>query len=204
MRRIALILALMLLPLVVSGQHHAGCIPTMKEHPFKGGEKINFSMTYKWGAVNTEVASGLVTLDSLVYNGQPAYHMNFKVKSAAFFDVFFKMREDFHSWFTAKDLRPLKFTRDTYEGGYTFFKGVYRPTQESMMRANNAPFNAPSRQAIYNKVMKLGLGKTPSYEEFVAFDQQHKPSVWTYQSRTRWGSGEELWHPAPPRIIWLP
>lgn len=119
MRRIALILALMLLPLVVSGQHHAGCIPTMKEHPFKGGEKINFSMTYKWGAVNTEVASGLVTLDSLVYNGQPAYHMNFKVKSAAFFDVFFKMREDFHSWFTAKDLRPLKFTRDTYEGGYT-------------------------------------------------------------------------------------
>jgi len=89
----------------------------------------------------------------------------------------------------------------TYEGGYTFYKGVYRPTQESMMRSNNAPFNAPSRQAIYNKVMKLGLGKTPSYEEFVAFDQQHKPSVWTYQSRTRQG-GEVPWRPAPPRIIW--
>ena len=88
----------------------------------------------------------------------------------------------------------------TYEGGYTFFKGVYRPTQESMMRSNNAPFNAPSRQAIYNKVMKLGLGKTPSYEEFVAFDQQHKPSVWTYQSRTR-QSCEIPWRPAPPRII---
>jgi hypothetical protein len=92
----------------------------------------------------------------------------------------------------------------TYEGGYTFFKGVYRPTQESMMRSNNAPFNAPSRQAIYNKVMKLGLGKTPSYEEFVAFDQQHKPTIWSYKSRTRWGSGEAWWHPAPPRIIWLP
>jgi hypothetical protein len=92
----------------------------------------------------------------------------------------------------------------TYEGGYTFFKGVYRPTQESMMRANNAPFNAPSRQAIYNKVMKLGLDKTPTYEEFVAFDHQHKPTVWSYKSRTRWGSGEAWWHPAPPRIIWLP
>ena len=90
----------------------------------------------------------------------------------------------------------------TYEGGYTFFKGVYRPTQESMMRSNNAPFNAPSRQAIYNKVMKLGLGKTATYEEFVAFDQQHKPSVWTYQSRTRSSSWGEWWHPAPPRIIW--
>lgn len=89
----------------------------------------------------------------------------------------------------------------TYEGGYTFFKGVYRPTQESMMRSNDAPFNAPSRQAIYNKVMKLGLGKTLSYEEFVAFDRQHKPSVWSYQSRTRQG-GEVPWRPAPPRIIW--
>ena len=92
----------------------------------------------------------------------------------------------------------------TYEGGYTFFKGVYRPTQESMMRSNNAPFNAPSRQAIYNKVMKLGLGKSPSYEEFVAFDQEHKPTVWTYQSRTRSNGWGEWLHPAPPRIIWRP
>jgi len=89
----------------------------------------------------------------------------------------------------------------TYEGGYTFFKGVYRPTQESMMRSNNAPFNAPSRQAIYNKVMKLGLGKTATYDEFVAFDKAHKPAVWHYESRTRQG-GEVLWRPAPPRIIW--
>ena len=92
----------------------------------------------------------------------------------------------------------------TYEGGYTFYKGMYRPTQESMMRSNNAPFNAPSRQAIYNKVMQLGLGKSPSYEEFVAFDQQHKPTVWTYQSRTRGNGWGEWLHPAPPRIIWRP
>ena len=88
-----------------------------------------------------------------------------------------------------------------YEGGYTFYKGVYRPTEESMMRSNNAPFNAPSRQAIYNKVMKLGLGKTATYEEFVEFDRAHKPTVWHYESRTRQG-GEAPWRPAPPRIIW--
>ena len=52
----------------------------------------------------------------------------------------------------------------TYEGGYTFFKGVYRPSENSMMNQDDAPFNAPSRQTIYNKVMKLGLGKTPTYE----------------------------------------
>lgn len=89
----------------------------------------------------------------------------------------------------------------TYEGGYTFYKGVYRPTQESMMRSNNAPFNAPSRQAIYNKVMKMGLDKTATYEEFVAFDREHKPTVWNYASRTR-RAEKTPWHPAPPKIIW--
>lgn len=73
----------------------------------------------------------------------------------------------------------------TYEGGYTYYKGVYRPTEESMMRHNDAPFNAPSRQAIYNRVMQYALGYTPTYEEFVTFDEKHKPSVWSYMARTR-------------------
>ena len=89
----------------------------------------------------------------------------------------------------------------TYEGGYTFYKGVYRPSEESMMRSNDAPFNAPSRQAIYNKVMKMGLDKTATYEEFVEFDKLHKPTVWTYRARTRQG-WEVPWRPEPPRIIW--
>lgn len=89
-----------------------------------------------------------------------------------------------------------------YEGGYTFFKGVYRPTEGSMMNQNDAPFNAPSRQIIYNKVMKRGLGRTPTYEEFVEFDKQHKPEKWSYRVRTRQIGWDTPWLPAPPRIIW--
>lgn len=90
----------------------------------------------------------------------------------------------------------------TYEGGYTFYKGIWRPTEQSMMRSDDAPFNAPSRQAIYNKVMKMGLGKTPTYEEFVAFDKAHKPAVWSYQRQTRQADGIfTRQRPAPPRII---
>ncbi len=91
----------------------------------------------------------------------------------------------------------------TYEGGYTFFKGVYRPSEGSMMNQNDAPFNAPSRRAIYNKVMELGLGQHPSYEEFVEFDRQHKPEKWSYRARTRQIGWNAPWLlPAPPRIIW--
>jgi hypothetical protein len=90
----------------------------------------------------------------------------------------------------------------TYEGGYTFFKGVYRPSEGSMMNQNDAPFNAPSRRAIYNKVMELGLGQHPSYESFVEFDRQHKPEKWSYKTRTRQIGWDSPWLPAPPRIIW--
>lgn len=89
----------------------------------------------------------------------------------------------------------------TYEGGYTYFKGIYRPSEESMMRSNDAPFNAPSRQAIYNKVMKMALDRTPTYQEFVEFDKAHKPTTWKYRDRTR-QSGGDIWRPAPPRIFW--
>lgn len=71
------------------------------------------------------------------------------------------------------------------EGGDTFFKGVYRPTQRSMMNENDCPFNAPSRQAIYRKIIYMATGKEPSYEDFVAFDEAHKPTIWDYSSKTR-------------------
>lgn len=90
----------------------------------------------------------------------------------------------------------------TYEGALTYYKGMFRPTEESMMRSNDAPFNAPSRQAIYNRVMLLATGRKPTYEEFVAFDREHKPDVWSYRYRTRQtGTPEVPWRPAPPVFL---
>lgn len=59
-----------------------------------------------------------------------------------------------------------------YEGSYLYGKGAYRPTENSMMRYNDAPFNAPSREAIYKRVMQESEGDswTYDYETFVAFD----------------------------------
>ena len=117
MRWKLLILSL-LISVTVNGQGK-GCIPTREEYPFRDGEQITLSLMYKWGAVNTEVGLAYIDLDTLRFNGEPSFHVNFRVKSAPFFDLFFKMRENFHSWLTIADLKPLKFTRDTYEGGYT-------------------------------------------------------------------------------------
>lgn len=88
-----------------------------------------------------------------------------------------------------------------YNGAYTYASGLYRPTEQSMMNSNASPFNAPSRKIIYDKVMLLGKGQdTSSYDDFVRFDEQHKPSVWQYSLSRGLVPAEPL-HFAPPRII---
>lgn len=70
-----------------------------------------------------------------------------------------------------------------YEGACTYAAGAYRSTEESMMRSNIQGFNAPSRYALYRFVMEYGEGRTPDYEEFVAFDRQ------TFTAKTRAAGG---------------
>ena len=85
---------------------------------FQHGEKMEFVLHYQWGTINTDVATATVELDSLTYNGEKAFRCSAYGKTSRMFDLFFKVREDFDSWFTRDGLKPQKFTRDTYEGGY--------------------------------------------------------------------------------------
>lgn len=61
-----------------------------------------------------------------------------------------------------------------FEGGALYKKGVWRPTENSVMRQSSAEigFNAPSREAIYYRIHKLAYGEDweYDYEEFVQWD----------------------------------
>ncbi len=59
-----------------------------------------------------------------------------------------------------------------FEGGLTYKLGVWRPTENSIMRYNTGGFNAPSREAIYYRIHKLAFGESweYDYEEFVEYD----------------------------------
>lgn len=98
------------------------CVPVMSTAEdslvFQAGEELSFALQYTWGAMNTDVGHATIRLDSLTFNGVEAFQISAYGKTTRFFDWVFKVREDFKSWFTRDGLRPLKFTRDTYEGGY--------------------------------------------------------------------------------------
>ncbi len=63
-----------------------------------------------------------------------------------------------------------------FEGGATFTNGVYRPSQNSMMNKNLERFNAPSRWAIYKRIMELS-GETASFEKFLEYDVVNRASA---------------------------
>lgn len=85
--------------------------------PYAPGEKLDFVLSYNWHAVVTDVASASVQLDTVVFEGKKAWHSVLTARTAAFFDIFFKVRERFDSWFL-DGVQPRKFIRDTHEGSY--------------------------------------------------------------------------------------
>lgn len=92
--------------------------PARKELPFQAGEKVHLSVMFKWGAVNSEVAWADLSLQETVCQQQPAYCLTINARTAPFFDVFYRIREGFQSWFSLTEQRPLQCTRDTHEGNY--------------------------------------------------------------------------------------
>ena len=63
-----------------------------------------------------------------------------------------------------------------FEGAYYYGRGAYRPTENSMMRYNDTPFNAPCRELIYKRIMTLSEGSSWSYnyEDFVSYDAKNR------------------------------
>lgn len=111
-------LAILSLFVSVAAFAQGACLPVGNIQPFRAGETLNYSISFKWRAVNTDVASAVVRLDSTLYRGESVYHASLSARTARFFEAFFKVRENFDGWFTIDGLEPRKFIRDTHEGNY--------------------------------------------------------------------------------------
>ena len=74
--------------------------------------------------------------------------------------------------FMLKDSRYKDYV-GIYEGALTFGSGAWRPTFNSIMRFNTDGFNAPSRFAIFKRIIELSEGRSASFEEFASFDAKN-------------------------------
>ncbi len=126
--RIISVLLIFSLPVVCRGQKpedttSGGCIPVLSlsedNLAYKAGEYLKFTVHYSWGAINSDVGWATVNLDTLRLDGRKVFHCSVFGRTVRWYDLLFKVREDFQSWFTAEGIRPVKFTRNTNEGRYT-------------------------------------------------------------------------------------
>ena len=83
-----------------------------------------------------------------------------------------------------------------YEGGL-FARGVWRPSKNSIMNMNFGGFNAPSRWAIYKRIMELS-GEEASFEKFLEYDAVNRGKKQSSAPGTR--SAVE-WQPTAPPIV---
>ena len=127
MRRWLLILCICLAAPLAMAQEH---------YPFCDGEVVTLTVMYKWGAINTEVGTARLQVDSLNYEGMPAFQLGCKAWTTPFFDRFYKIREDLQSWVRTGDLRPVRFTRSTYEGGYEASNDFHYKWEEGFIDAD--------------------------------------------------------------------
>ena len=76
-----------------------------------------------------------------------------------------------------------KFTSSAYsssevgfiEGAWGYAYGVYRPTVGGMMQGSTGVFNAPSRHAIYHRIITESEGASAySWSKFLSYDQKNR------------------------------
>ena len=90
-----------------------------------------------------------------------------------------------------------------YEGGYTCKRGVWRPTNRSIMYYNTGGFNAYSRELIYKRIMEKSEGSSYVYdfEDFAAFDSSCDESIPVMLSRESASAEAEFIPLAPPVVV---
>lgn len=90
-----------------------------------------------------------------------------------------------------------------YEGGLTYWTGVWRSTEDSIMRYNIGGFNAPSREAIYYRIHKLAYGDSweYDYEEFVEYDKVNRATSASAPQKSRRNYVERPAEPTTPPVV---
>ncbi len=74
-----------------------------------------------------------------------------------------------------------------YQGAWMWPKDLWRPSENGVMNTDYTWFNAPSREAIYKRVMKLSEGDDweYDYEKFVEFDAPAREAYKAAKARSR-------------------
>jgi hypothetical protein len=117
--RIFHLLWISLIFLLVGFPQNLGAQCQKTEPAYIPGEILKYTVAYNWGFIWVDAGWVDFKVSQAVYNGKNVYQFDAGGSSYKNYDWLYKVREQFQTFLEIDSLRPLKFTRDSYEGGYT-------------------------------------------------------------------------------------
>ncbi len=130
---------------------------------FLAGEKLTYTINYKVGFIEPDIATVTFRTINSNVSGTPAYRVTAVAEVDKKFRWFFDMRDEYNTWLDRATLRPLYFSNNLKEGNYRFTSS-YLYDWAAMTVTNeykNLRINIP-----HKKVMSL---KDRSYDAVAMF-----------------------------------
>ncbi len=96
-------------------EHNDDTLRSLPNTAFSVGEELEYDINYG------PIVAGSATISTPayeIYNYRKCYRVEFRMRSARFFDLFFKVRDYYSSLIDSSGLFPWKFEQHQIEGGY--------------------------------------------------------------------------------------
>ena len=92
-----------------------------KKPTYKSGEWLKYRMHY--GLINAGFAT--IEIKDIVHQSKEAYHVTGKGWTTGFVSLFFKVEDNYQTYFYKDDMKPYHFRRRVNEGGYIISRDIY-------------------------------------------------------------------------------
>ena len=131
---------------------------------FGPGESLKYKVTYHSFLGNFDAGKAEVSVNKSVLEGKPVFHIVGKGETNNFFDVFYKVRDQFESKVDTTTLLPYYYLRSTKEGDYNFNDAVVFDRSENVATSSRNSMEIPND--VHDIVSAVFYMRTLSVEDF--------------------------------------
>lgn len=129
---------------VVQSDDPSPCTPP--EAPFSVGEEVIYKLYYHLAPL--WLAAGEVTFK--VEDDGDNYHLSAIGKTYPFYEWFFKVRDEYHSYVNKKTLLPVVSIRDIEEGSYRLYERIYFDHQTGEAISDRGKSKENLKRTVYS------------------------------------------------------
>ena len=122
MRQLLLVILLLLVHSIHLNAGNEFC--AVRNNAFQAGESLTFKVFYTLAGIYVGAGEATFKVNLERLNNKAVYHIVGDGKTYSFYDGFFKVRDKYESFIDTATLRPYKFIRNVYEGGYKKYESV--------------------------------------------------------------------------------